>query len=265
MPSTLFRTFVAALSLALLGSSVRAQGWRVTDETRQTYGDVELIDKRVTGVGRSVQLTLVAFSTKDYGLKVIDQGSNQKQRKYSNLKAAMQAVSARAGVNGGFYGRDFRPLGLVVSDSRQIHPLRKSSSGGITSGIIWFGTGGIHIERYQSFSSSSGVEQALQTGPMLVWQGRGVSGLSDSNWRPRTFVLTDWKGKWMLGVSSAVTLNVLSKLLNDPKVIHEFTTNRAINLDGGRSTGLYVGKESGENLYRSEISQVRNFLGIVRK
>ncbi len=261
-----FRLFKTLFLVVLFfGAPGYTQEWRITDETRQSYGDVELIDKRVTGPGRSVQLTLVAFSTKDYALEVVDQGSSQKQRKHANLKAAMQAASARAGVNGGFYGQDFRPLGLVVSDGRQIHPLRKSSSGGITSGVIWFGAGGIHIERYQTFSSGAGVEEALQTGPMLVWQGRGVSGLSDSNWRPRTFVLTDWKGKWMLGVSSSVTLNALSKILNNPEVIHEFTTNRAINLDGGRSTGLYLDKGAGENLYRSEISQVRNFLGIVRK
>lgn len=244
--------------------SAYANSWQVVDE-KISEGKPTLIKKVVSDGSARVSLNLVAFSTKDFTLQVVDQGSDQSARKFSNLRDAMEKTGCTAGLNGGFYGTDFKALGGVWQNGKQVSPIANSSRKGLTSGVIWSGTGGIHIVRRENFKSSPGVKQAIQTGPMLISNGATVSGLSKERPRPRSFVLTDWKGNWMIGTSSSVTLNDLSQILDSPKVFTDMTVNRAINLDGGRSTGFYLKQDNGKVTYYQEWAHVRNFLGIVPK
>ncbi|MEM7699440.1 MAG: phosphodiester glycosidase family protein [Verrucomicrobiota bacterium] len=245
-------------------STVLAGPWKEISRTVSGVSPV-LIEKRVSNQSREVGLTLCQFSTSDFTLRVVDQGNSDSDRRFSHLRDAMEKTGCLAGVNGGFYGKDYRPLGLVVENGQVISPYRNSSGGGVTSGVIWSGTGGIHIVRRGDFRSGPGVIQAIQTGPMLVWQGAIVNGLSSDNPRPRSFFLTDWKRNWMLGTSTSATLAELAEILYSREAITEFATMRAINLDGGRSTGFYLRKEGGQALYKPEISRVRNFIGILPK
>ncbi len=239
--------------------------WKLV-ESSEVDGEPKLIKKIVSkGSGRKVTLYLCAFSTNDYTLKVVDQGSSQSSPRYRNLREAMEKNGCTAGVNGGFFGTDFKALGAVYADGEKITSYFNSNRSGLASGVIWSGTGGIHIVRRHDFKAGPGVKQAIQTGPMLISQSTTVSGLSNESWRPRTFVLTDWKGNWMLGTSSSVSLAALADILDSSSAFPEMVVNRAINLDGGRSTGLYLKQDTGKVTYRSEISTVRNFLGIVPK
>ncbi len=252
------------IALCMLSSAAVAQTWKETSS--KTTGDSPaLIRKTVSNGSRTVTLNLSKFSTNDFTLRVVDQGNDSASRRYSSLRDAMEKTGCIAGINGGFYGADFSPLGLTVENGKKLSAFRNSSGGGLSTGLIWSGTGGIHIVRRENFEMHNGVKQAIQAGPMLVWQGAQVRGLSNEKWRPRTFVLTDWKGNWMLGTSSSVSLAALSAILDSSQAITEFTTHRAINLDGGRSTGFFLKQPDGSVVYQSEVSRVRNFLGIVKK
>jgi exopolysaccharide biosynthesis protein len=243
----------------------RGNDWKLID-SYNGKGKPALVRKIVVNsAGKKVTLNLCSFSTNDFTIKVVDQGANQDARKFTNLRDAMEKSGCVAGVNGGFYGTDFKALGAVYENGKRIAPYVDSSRNGLASGVIWSGTGGIHIVRREEFKSSAGVKQAIQTGPMLVSRGAVVNGLSDKNWRSRSFVLTDWRGNWMVGTSTSVSLAALSQILNSRAVFKEFKINRAINLDGGRSTGFYLKQENGDVVYNQEFSRVRNFLGVVPK
>lgn len=246
---------------------VNAEQWKLV-ENQSSGGKPALVRKVVANsVGRKVSLTLCAFSTKDFTLKVVDQGNNQTAPKYRNLKEAMEQRRCVAGVNGGFFDASFKAFGVVYTDGTRINSYTSSSRSGLASGVIWSGTGGIHIVRQRDFKGGSAVKQAIQTGPMLISNGAQVSGLSKEKSRPRSFVLTDWKGNWMLGTSSFVSLAVLAEILDSTAAFPELKgpVDRAINLDGGRSTGFYLKHSDGQVTYRPEISTVRNFLGLVPK
>ena len=258
--------FVAAiLSAAWFIAPAEAGNWRLVENSASGKSPALVRKVVADDSGRRVTLQLFSFNTRNFTLKVVDQGDNQGARKYQNLRDAMEQSGCVAGVNGGFYGTDFKALGLVYENGKRIAPYADSSRGGLTSGVIWSGVGGIHIVRRELFRGGKGVVQAIQTGPMLISNGAIVSGLSGEKWRPRSFVLTDWRGNWMIGVSSSVSLAALSEIMDSKAAFPEMTVNRAINLDGGRSTGFYLKQENGEVIYRPEISRVRNFLGIVRK
>ena len=251
--------------LAFVGVFTAHADWQVVESTKSD-AKPHFIQKIVEGNdGRRVTLYLCLFNTEKFTLKVVDQGDSTAGRKYQNLRDAMEKTGCVAGVNGGFFGADFKALGAVYENGKKIAPYVNSSRGGLASGVIWSGTGGIHIVRREQFRGGPGVVQAIQTGPMLVSNARIVSGLSNAKWRPRTFVLTNWKGDWMIGTSSSVSLAALAQILYSPKVLTEMKVNRAINLDGGRSTGFYLKQSDGKVTYRPEFSKVRNFLGIVSK
>lgn len=257
--------FVSCLLSVWVTQTLSANSWELAEQT-SSEGTPKLLKKIATNhLGKRVTLNLCAFSTKDYTLKVIDQGNDPEARKYSNLRDAMEQNGCIAGLNGGFFGADFKPLGGVWQDGKQVHPYYSSARKGLASGVIWSGTGGIHIVRREHFKANSGVKQGIQTGPMLISNGATVSGLSTERPRPRSFVLTDWKGNWMLGTSSSVTLAELSEILDSTKVFPGMTINRAINLDGGRSTAFYLKQDNNKVTYQSEWTRVRNFLGIVPK
>ena len=244
---------------------VRAGDWKLID-SKKGEGKAAFLRKIVAdSTGRKVTLNLCSFSTNDFTLRVVDQGPNQEGRKFSNLRDAMEKTGCVAGVNGGFYGTDFKALGVVYENGERIAPYVNSSRNGLASGVIWSGAGGIHIVRREEFKGGAGVEQAIQTGPMLISRGTTVNGLSDKNWRSRAFVLTDWRGNWMIGTSSSVSLAALAQILHSREVFREMKINRAINLDGGRSTGFYMKQENGNVIYHQEFSRVRNFLGIMPK
>jgi hypothetical protein len=81
--------------------------------------------------------------------------------------------------------------------------------------------------------------------------------------RMRTFVLTDCAGKWALGLCSHVSLRELSDLLSTKGIIIECQVERALNLDGGSSSGFWFRGPDGNEQYDREFATVRNFLAVV--
>jgi hypothetical protein len=91
-----------------------------------------------------------------------------------------------------------------------------------------------------------------------------VRGLSDADARRRTFIATDWRGHWVLGATlSRLTLADLGESLASAGALTPWTIDRAINLDGGSSTGFYYDRGPGvAPVVLQPAKRVRNLLGI---
>lgn len=202
-----------------------------------------------------------AFSSKDSRLIIIDEGDNA--ARYGELKAALKATQCHIGVNGGFFAdnRQQSPLGLLIEDSTCISPI---ASRGFTSAGVLYDTGKeIRLERRQQLSHSIGsMKAAIQSGPFLVDKGKCVSGLNNKNKDKRTFIATDGKGNWLLGISSALTLRELATWLAESPAPFPFKIQRALNLDGGSSTAFY---EATTDTYRPSVKRIRNYVGIKKR
>jgi hypothetical protein len=105
---------------------------------------------------------------------------------------------------------------------------------------------------------------ARQSGPFLVEGAKAVPGLNGTRAARRTFVATAAGDRAAIGYSSHVTLAQLGALLATPRIASDLKIQRALNLDGGSSSGFWFGGE-GEPFSISEQKPVRDYVGVVAK
>jgi hypothetical protein len=150
----------------------------------------------------------------------------------------------------------------VIAGGRRLHEFETAK---LLSGVIYSDDRGIHLVRRAQFQDHPGIRALLQTGPYLVEGGQTVRGLSASDPRRRTFIATDWRGHWVLGATQTpVTLAELGALLASDGAWTGWNVDRAINLDGGSSTGFYFDRGAGQApVSVPPWKRVRNLLGIV--
>jgi uncharacterized protein YigE (DUF2233 family) len=216
---------------------------------------ITLARKTVAG-GRRVEIHAVFFNVKQCALRVVDDAEDA-----ATLETAMRAHGCLAGVNGNYFHPDRTPLGLVISDGRQVHALERAK---LLSGILVVKAGHFSLLRTAEFTPDAAVTEALQAGPFLVDKGVPVPGLEATRRAERTVVLADGKGNGALVVCDEVTLAEMAAILTTPGIFPELHVERALNLDGGSSTGMWVDALP-KPLYLEEIKEVRNYLGVMAR
>ena len=245
---------VRILVIALLVGSNVSLAWTLQSSERLGESPVSHVKKLVEGA-RPVLLHLVFFDSKSCGLEVIDHPFADG----TDLAAAMRAHDCLAGVNGNYFQPDRTPLGLVISNGRLLHPLQKAR---LLSGLLVVTPGRVSLLRAAEYRPNAWITQALQAGPFLIDHGKAVPGLESQREAERTAFLSDGRDHCALLVSAPVTLAELSQILGTPGIVGELKIQRALNFDGGSSSGLWV---KDPPFYLPEISAVRNYLGVVEK
>lgn len=140
-------------------------------------------------------------------------------------------------VNAGYFNADYTSSALVVSD-------------GVVSGTSYDGFGGmlaVHSDgavelrplRDAPYDAAEPLAHATQSAPMLVFPGGVRAEIRESGERARrTAVALDQDGQliFIIAPTSALTLGDLASWLTQS----DLRVDRALNLDGGSSTGLFV-------------------------
>jgi hypothetical protein len=214
-------------------------------------------EARVADGPRQATLTAILFSEKSHALRVIDSPDPGRTR----MSDVFPPLGIVAGVNGGYFHDDLRPVGLVVTGGQQIHGFEKAK---LLSGILTVRPGKIEIVRSSQFQSGKNLREALQCGPMLVDDGQPAIGLNAERTARRTVVTTDGRGRWALIYLTSVSLADTANILLIPGIFGDWTPVTALNLDGGGSSGLWANAEP-MPISRPEFSHVRNYLGVVPK
>lgn len=214
-----------------------------------------------------ITLSLVAFDTRDFNLRVADQ-LNGPATHWVNAEDTAKSHRGVAAINGGFFTPEGKPLGLLTTDGRQRGHLNRSSLG---SGIYFataHETALVRREFYLKNKSSWGkAQQLLQTGPMLAENGASIAGLSKQNNRPRCFLAWDGKNHWAIGYAEACSLDALSRAIAG-RAPAGFKIQHAVNLDGGRSSDFWIGPKvsNGNHHHRSFLRKpARNYLVLTPK
>lgn len=199
------------------------------------------------------------FRAKDFALMILDEGDEQPR--YGSLSQAMRENNCRAGINGGYFATDERrsPLGLIRHKGITLHPL---ASGRFTVAGVLYDTGReIRLERSNKLTSPpTKMKEAIQGGPFLVEAGKRVEGLERSKKARRTFVATDERGSWCIGVTSPLTLHELSVWLSTPGSMGDFRVMSALNMDGGTSSAFW---DSTDGTSLPGFKDVRNYVGLI--
>jgi hypothetical protein len=219
-------------------------------------GSATAWERTVTQGNRSVRLSGVSFRTPDCEFQVLD---NPPQARRS-LAAALEAAGAVAGANGGYFHKDQKPLGLVISGGKTLHVFERAK---LLSGILELRNGRTALVRAEKFQASASVQEALQAGPWLVEGGAVISGLHAGRMARRTVVAMTGRSHWMLLATSPVTLAELGEVLTLPGLSGKENIREALNLDGGSSTLLLALREGRPLLDIPSFGSVRNYLAIV--
>ena len=204
-----------------------------------------------------ITVDLAIFSTKSCGLRVL-----QNEGGTESLADLMKHEKCLAGVNGGYFDEKFAPIGLRMTNGQMIAPLQRAR---LITGVLVASTRGVQIVRSREFSRRPTVTAAIQCGPFLVDRGQPIGGLNDSHLARRTFAATTTGDRALVGVCSGVSLAEFSKVLATTSFAEDLRIERALNLDGGSSTGFWFARENDSEFSIPEQKSVRDFLGIAPK
>ncbi|MEO6053118.1 MAG: phosphodiester glycosidase family protein [Chthoniobacterales bacterium] len=218
----------------------------------------QLVEASLFQDNKTVHLTAFIFEERNYEFRVVDNAS-----KSSTLMSGMEATSASAGVNGGYFQEDFTPVGLLVENGKRLHEFQTAK---LLSGVFWVqGNGKPEILSAQTFSSRDRKPlQAIQCGPRLVQEGKATVGLNAVRSARRTIIATDGHGKWALLTLSTGTLADAAEILTVSGLFNGLSISSALNFDGGSSTGLWVKKEP-KAFYVMPYANVRDYLAVFPK
>ncbi len=252
------RFLIIAVCLGFLGSA--SAQWKLDSQSEPVSLDhgAWQVTKKVAGP-TSTTLNLIFFDTKQCTVQVVDRATKEDA---PSLAKTLSNSGAIAGCNGGYFTPEFQPLGLVVSQGKRAGVFERSS---LLGGVFLIRKGKPMLLWRDEYTEVSGITELLQAGPRLVNGGKGVTGLEALRRRPRTVLLTDNNGHWAIGSSGWVSLREISDILASPGIIREFVVERALNLDGGSSCGLWWKDATGREHSERESATVRNFLVIVPK
>lgn len=208
---------------------------------------------------------MVIFDTKQWRLRVLDNGPDQKKPKYASLAKALETEGCAAGVNGGYFAMDtFAPVGLMIAESSRTGSLNMDPW---LHGILCVKQGAPHhvslIPR-ENFTDDPAITQFLQSSPWIMQKGKitHAPGPSDFNTTSiRTFIAVDATGSVALGYCERATFYEIGALLASPATRKTFIAFDALNLDGGTSSAFCL-RTGPKPISKPEMRPVRNFLGI---
>lgn len=201
-------------------------GWQQVDP------GMELRTLRLSAGSHSGFVTAVRFDPSAYRISVKYDVGNP--GKVSEWFAALSPVAV---INGGYFDAEGRPTALVIFDG-----IRRGDSYDGFGGMVVINSQGefeLRSLRDQPYDPNEDIQQAMQSSPMLIQPGGTLSSFEADQDRSRRSVLArDKQGRILLIASNALsfTLNELAQALNDS----DLELDAALNLDGGRSTGLFL-------------------------
>ena len=241
-----------------LAGSARAE-WAVTSSKTERSAQTGVEHRRVvvtekTGGGSEATIDLALFSSKSATIRVIDNPQGEE-----DLSAIARREKAIAGVNGGYFDPEDKPVGLMIADGQLIAPLRKAR---LLSGLLFVSDGRIQLLRVAEYSSKRKAVAALQCGPFLVDHSAPVAGLNATKSARRTFLAQNGSDRFAIGSCSDATLAELANIMTAATLEPGFKIQRALNLDGGSSSAFWFAGERGP-ISISELKTVRNFVVVV--
>ncbi len=135
-------------------------------------------------------------------------------------------------INGGFFDRNFKPLGLRINNKKLQNPLKKIS----WWGIFYIKNQRPYITNISHFDRYDAIDFAVQSGPRLLIKGRIPSLKIGSADRTALGITSDGKVIMLVSTNSAMSTNELAQFMKAPPL----SCTDAINLDGGSSSQLYA-------------------------
>ena len=227
--------------------------WQKVDE------GLEVLSMRLEGPNYEtlIQLRALRIDLENFQVRILD--SRSFGVKKMAIRSLVKKTEALAGVNGGFFLDNARPLGLLIVDGRETNPLRKADWG-----IFLIQNHLPRIIHTKEFQSDPTISQALQVGPRLVVNGREFS--MKRQVARRSAVGITFKDQVILlnTEDTEAYAQDLAQIFRLPESAGGLECRDALTLDGGPSAQMYVE-------YKSLVidlpggSEIPNGIGVFKK
>lgn len=143
-----------------------------------------------------------------------------------------QYSHALIAINGGFFDKNYRPLGLRISNHQQLSPLKSIS----WWGVLYTEDRHAYLSNAKRFKQSKLIDFAIQSGPRLLINGRIPSLRAGLDERSALGITQDGHVIILVTEHAAMTTTELAHLMKAPPL----NCINALNLDGGSSSQLYA-------------------------
>tara|TARA_Y100000588_G_C14223030_1_gene911896 strand:+ start:304 stop:1116 length:813 start_codon:yes stop_codon:yes gene_type:complete len=156
--------------------------------------------------------------------------ASQLSKHHASVEEFAQYSHALITLNGGFFDRQFNPLGLRVSQHHQVNPVKRIS----WWGIFYIQNNKPFITTHKGYHKSSTINFALQSGPRLIINGKiptlkpGIAERSALGITPNNEVIV------LVTDNCPMSTTQLAELMKSQPL----SCDNALNLDGGSSTQL---------------------------
>ena len=252
---------LSAVFIALVVSGGARGEWQIVAGAKEASAIAGIEHRHVviqdSGNSARATIDIALIAAKSGTLRVIDNPTGSEP-----LADAMRRGNCVAGINGGYFDPNFKPIGLTISDGMIISPLIR---GRLLTGVLCSSDHGIEIVRLGEFSRRQKLNAAVECGPFLIDLGNRIRGLDVTRSARRTFAAVARGGNAALGVSSDLSLAQLSEALSSISLRDDFKIWRALNLDGGSSSAFWFARGEGDAFSIPEEKTVRDFVAIVPK
>lgn len=151
-------------------------------------------------------------------------------RTHASVDEYAQYSNALLAINGGFFDKNYQPLGLRIANKRQKSPLKNIS----WWGIFYIKNQRAYLSSANQFSPNRQIDFAVQSGPRLLVNSR-IPPLKPGRAERSALGITH-DGRIIMIVTDNVPLSTteLAQLMKAPPLNCE----NALNLDGGSSSQL---------------------------
>jgi len=253
------KLLLALLALMLAGQT---PSWRLESTSQAAplgHGAIFVI-KTLSGPAK-VEMQLVFFDEKQCALRVAANPSRYKAKPLNELGSSARAVAV---CNGGYFhlDGDFGPSGLEIAGGIRADEFR-GSGGWVGALMVRQGKASLIVEK--EFQDAPDISDFVQCSPWLVDDDRIAPVLLQGQdmRNHRTFIMTDGAGRWAIGICTRAGVRELAQILITPGIISEMKVKRALNLDGGPSTGLWCRSTDGREHFEKPGWAVRNAIMLV--
>lgn len=222
-------TRTASATVAVIPSEQPDTGWTSIDTA------MEYRRTRLRADVTTAEVSIVRLDPTAYRVRVAYDSNNP--GRVGQWGTAVQPIAM---INGGYFDADKKATALVIFDGIP----RGSSYEGFGGMVVINAAGEFELRslRQQPYDAAEELQQAMQSAPMLIQPGGVLSDLdADEDRSRRTVIARDTNGRILLIIcdSLSFTLKEMGVALKNS----DLDLDAALNLDGGRSTGMYLRAE----------------------
>ena len=190
----------------------------------------------IAGVLKS-QILLLKFSRKHFSFDVVS--ANELGSRRTNIQRMTENVKGIAGINANFFDKQGMALGLMIKKGSTHNKMHRG--GALLNGVFHLSGKDAEITLRENFDSH-GVELGLQSGPVLILNGKPLNLKRAHIARRRSGVAITKTGDIILFATllpfPGATFHQVQNMLLKPRL----NIKAALNFDGGSSSQLFIRK-----------------------